>query len=63
MEGALADAEDDSGIAWGSAEKGDDAGEAAAFEKQAKAFRTIAGELSEKQPTVKNLKKNCVAKK
>lgn len=62
MEGMLADAEDDSGVAWG----GDDAGEAAAFEKQAKAFRSIANELSEKnieKHPAKTLKKQCIAKK
>lgn len=69
MDGVLADVEDDSGIAWGAAGKDDDANEAAAFEKQAKVFRTIASELSgnesekPKAKVVGKLGKHCIAKK
>lgn len=68
MDGMLADADDDSGNAWGDSQA-DDPKEAAAFERQAKAFRSIAGELtgqgSEKQKiqVTKKSKKNCIAKK
>lgn len=68
MEGVLSDADDESDSAWGVGE-GEDGKEAAAFEKQAKAFRAIAGELadagSEKSKVLAARKsvKKCIAKK